>query len=244
MDVPLTPVDFLRRARKLHGAREAVVDRDLRLTYEQFADRCDRWSTALQQLGVGKGDRVAYISPNTHSHLEGYYAVPQIGAVIVPINYRLTADDFAYLITHSGSKVVCAHPDLIPAVDRVRDQLPADIRIRRTRRLARRLARLRATGGRGVPAPGSPAARRARSAGHQLHQWNDVEAEGRDDYPPQRLHQRGRDTGSPADAGRRSLSLDAPDVPCQRLDLHLDRHGHRRDARLPGARWSRRVSSR
>jgi fatty-acyl-CoA synthase len=129
MDVPLTPVDFLRRARKLHGAREAVVDRDLRLTYEQFADRCDRWSTALQQLGVGKGDRVAYISPNTHSHLEGYYAVPQIGAVIVPINYRLTADDFAYLITHSGSKVVCAHPDLIPAVDRVRDQLPADIRI-------------------------------------------------------------------------------------------------------------------
>ena len=51
--------------------------------------------------------------------------MPQIGAVIVPINYRLTADDFAYLITHSGSKVVCAHPDLIAAVDRVRDQLPA-----------------------------------------------------------------------------------------------------------------------
>ena len=128
MDVPLTPVDFLRRARKLHGAREAVVDRDLRLTYEQFGDRCDRWSAALQQLGVGKGDRVAYISPNTHSHLEGYYAVPQIGAVIVPINYRLTADDFAYLITHSGSKVVCAHPDLMPTVDRVRDQLPAGTR--------------------------------------------------------------------------------------------------------------------
>src|SRR4029450_942203 len=71
------------------------------------------------------GDRVAYISPNTRSHLEGYYAVPQIGAVIVPINYRLTADDFAYLITHSGAKVVCAHPDLIPAVERIRDQLPS-----------------------------------------------------------------------------------------------------------------------
>ena len=123
-DVPLTPLDFLRRARKLHGQREAVVDREVRLTYAQFGDYCDRWSSALQSLGVSKGDRVDYISPNTRSHLAGYYAVPQIGAVIVPINYRLTADDFAYLITHSGSKVVCAHPDLIPAVDRIRDQLP------------------------------------------------------------------------------------------------------------------------
>ena len=125
MEVPLTPLDFLRRARKLHGQREAVVDREVRLTYDQFGDHCDRWSTALQTLGVGKGDRVAYLSPNTRSHLAGYYAVPQVGAVLVPLNYRLTADDFAYLIAHSGSKVVCAHPDLIPAVDRIRNQLPA-----------------------------------------------------------------------------------------------------------------------
>jgi acyl-CoA synthetase (AMP-forming)/AMP-acid ligase II len=124
MEVPLTPIDFLRRARKLHGGREAVVDRDVRLTYERFGDRCDRWSAALQALGIGHGDRVAYIAPNTLTHLEGYYAVPQIGGVIVPINYRLTADDFAYLLTHSGSKVVCAHPDLMPAVDRIREQLP------------------------------------------------------------------------------------------------------------------------
>src|SRR5918993_939460 len=113
MEVPLTPLDFLRRARKLYADREAVVDGDLRLTYTQFGERCDRWSAALQTLGVEHGDRVAYISPNTHSHLEGYYAVPQIGAVIVPINYRLTADDFAYLITHSGSKVVC-WPSITP----------------------------------------------------------------------------------------------------------------------------------
>src|SRR5918993_18225 len=125
MEVPLTPLDFLRRARKLYADREAVVDGDLRLTYTQFGERCDRWSAALQTLGVEHGDRVAYISPNTHAHLEGYYAVPQIGAVIVPVNYRLTADDFAYLITHSGSKVVCAHSDQITAVDTVRDKLPA-----------------------------------------------------------------------------------------------------------------------
>src|SRR5262245_61764160 len=124
MEVPLTPLDFLRRARKLYADREAVADGDVRWTYGQFGERCDRWSAAMQALGVERGDRVAYISPNTRSHLEGYYAVPQIGAAIVPINYRLTADDFAYLITHSGSKVVCAHPDQMDAVDRVRPQLP------------------------------------------------------------------------------------------------------------------------
>ncbi|MGQ0733277.1 MAG: long-chain-fatty-acid--CoA ligase [Acidobacteriota bacterium] len=128
MHVPLTPLEFFRRARKLYGERDAVVDRTTRLTYAQFGERCDRWSWALQDLGVEPGDRVAYISPNTHVNLEGYYAVPQIGGVIVPINYRLTPDDFAYLITHSGAKVVCADPDQMPAVDQVRDRLPSDTR--------------------------------------------------------------------------------------------------------------------
>jgi non-ribosomal peptide synthetase component E (peptide arylation enzyme) len=53
METPLTPLDFARRTRRLHGARTAVVDGDLRLSYEQFFDRCDRWPAALQGLGVG-----------------------------------------------------------------------------------------------------------------------------------------------------------------------------------------------
>ena len=56
METPLTPLDFARRTRRLHGGREAVVDGDLRLSYEQFLGRCDRWSSALQDLGVGPGD--------------------------------------------------------------------------------------------------------------------------------------------------------------------------------------------
>src|SRR3954471_1653270 len=102
MEIPFTPLDFARRTRKLYGDREAVVDGPVRLTYREFFARCDRWSTALQRLGVRQGDRVACIAPNTHSHLEAYYAVPQIGAVLVPINYRLAEDDFAYIISHSG----------------------------------------------------------------------------------------------------------------------------------------------
>ena len=123
MEVPLTPLEFARRARRLYANREAVVDGALRLTYAQFFERCDRWSAALQAMGVNKGDRVAYIAPNTHAHLEGYYAVPQIGAVLVPINYRLLPGDFEYIINHCGAKVVCAHSDHIEAVDGIRGKV-------------------------------------------------------------------------------------------------------------------------
>src|SRR5919205_2680483 len=126
METPLTPLEFMRRSRRLHPQREAVVDGELRLTYEQFFERCDRWSSALQRLGVKKGDRVAYIAPNTHAQLESFYAVPQLGAVLVPINYRLTPDDFAYIVNHSGATVVCAHSDYLEAVDGIRGQL-ADV---------------------------------------------------------------------------------------------------------------------
>lgn len=124
MEIPLTPLEFARRARRLYAEREAVVDGERRFTYAAFLDRCDRWSAALQGMGVGKGDRVAYIAPNTHGHLEGYYAVPQIGAVLVPINYRLIPDDFDYILNHSGATVLCAHSDYLDAIDGIRDRLP------------------------------------------------------------------------------------------------------------------------
>src|SRR5882672_2712930 len=124
METPLTPLEFARRSRKLYPEREAVVDGDLRLSYEQFFDRCDAWSAALQALGVKRGDRVAYIAPNTHAQLESFYAVPQIGAVLVPINYRLSPEEFTYIITHSGATVVCVHEDYLESVHTISPQLP------------------------------------------------------------------------------------------------------------------------
>ncbi|HVO05690.1 MAG TPA: AMP-binding protein, partial [Burkholderiaceae bacterium] len=123
METALTPLEFMRRARKLHAGREAVVDRGQRWTYAQFGARCDRWSAALARLGVRQGDRVGTIAPNTHQHLEQYYAVPQLGAVLVPMNYRLTAEDFVYLANHSGSKVLCVHSDYLDLVDTVRAKM-------------------------------------------------------------------------------------------------------------------------
>jgi fatty-acyl-CoA synthase len=123
MELPFSPLEFARRARKLYGHREAVVDGSLRLSYAQFFERCDRWSAALQKYGVRQGDRVAVIAPNTHAMLEQFYAVPQLGAIAVPLNYRLTPDDFAYMIEHCGARVVCAHEDYLDAIDSVRDRL-------------------------------------------------------------------------------------------------------------------------
>src|SRR5258705_7681226 len=122
MELPLTPLEFARRTRKLYSERAAVVDGELRLSYQQFFDRCDRWSSALLKLGVEKGDRVAYIAPNTHAMLESFYGIPQIGAILVPLNYRLTPNDFAYLINHSGATIVCAHSDYLDPVESIRSQ--------------------------------------------------------------------------------------------------------------------------
>src|ERR1700730_13329267 len=124
METPLTPLEFARRARKLYPERVGVVDGESSWTYAQFLDRCDCWSAVLQQLGIGSGDRVAYLSPNTHAQLESFYAVPQVGGVLVPLNYRLTADDFVYLINHSGARMVCADCDYLVAIDSIRSRLP------------------------------------------------------------------------------------------------------------------------
>jgi fatty-acyl-CoA synthase len=123
LDIPLTPLEFARRARLLYPQREAVVDGERRFTYAQFLERCDRWSAALQSLGVQPGERVLVIAPNTHAMLEQFYAVPQIGAILVPVNYRLTAADFRYMIDHCEPVVVCAHADYIDTLESLRGEL-------------------------------------------------------------------------------------------------------------------------
>jgi fatty-acyl-CoA synthase len=123
MEIPLTPLEFARRTRLLYPEREAVVDGSLRLTYGQFLDRCDRWSSALQEVGVQPGDRVVVIAPNTHAMLEQFYAVPQIGAIVVPLNYRLSAAEFRYMIGHCQPVLVCADRNYVGAIEEMRGDL-------------------------------------------------------------------------------------------------------------------------
>lgn len=94
------------------------------MTYSQFFDRCDRASAAFQRTGVRPGDRVATLAPNTASHLECFYSIPQIGAALVPINHRLAPEEIAYILEHSGARVLCAHGDFLEAMDGIRARLP------------------------------------------------------------------------------------------------------------------------
>jgi fatty-acyl-CoA synthase len=124
MEVPLLATDFLNRAVKLFPSKEAIVDGDARFTYAEFGARINQLAHALTGLGVGKGDRVSIISPNSHQFLETYYATSVIGAVIVPVNYRLIAADFEYINNHSGARVCIVDSDYTDTVDSIRDQCP------------------------------------------------------------------------------------------------------------------------
>lgn len=124
MIVPLLVNQFLQRAVSLYGKKTAIVCEDgTRLTYRDWQNRVNQWSNALRQLGVKKGDRVAYLAPNSHPMLEASYAVTQIGAIMVPLNTRLVGDDYAYILNHSGSKVLCADADLVEPIEKVRREL-------------------------------------------------------------------------------------------------------------------------
>lgn len=125
MFVPLTPLDYKRRAAKNFGDKIGVVDGDRRFTYREFAERADRLAGAIRGLDVPPGERVAFISYNTHHLLEAYYGVLQARCVLTPVNIRLTPQDVAYVLDHSAASVLCYHRDFQELVDRVRPGLGA-----------------------------------------------------------------------------------------------------------------------
>jgi fatty-acyl-CoA synthase len=125
MIVPLTPLDFKRRAVRIFGDKVGVVDGEKRFTYREFGERTERLAGALRTLGVGAGERVAILSFNTHHLLEAYYGVPQAGAILAPINIRFSPDDIAYVLTHSEAAVLAYHREFQGVVDRIRPRLEA-----------------------------------------------------------------------------------------------------------------------
>ena len=123
MQVPLLIDDFLRRAARLYPGKTAIVDGDRRLTYREFQARVNQLSHALIERGIEPGDRVCILSPNSHFFMESFYATSQIGAVLVPLNYRLLPEDHEYIINHAGVKAVLVDYEYTGMVDAIRDQL-------------------------------------------------------------------------------------------------------------------------
>ncbi|MFC7135059.1 MULTISPECIES: long-chain-fatty-acid--CoA ligase [Salinibaculum] len=127
MQKPLVVTEFLDRARKYYGDQEAVVaTTGERYSYDELAERADRFSAALQEKGIGKGDRVAVLDPNTHYHLEAAYGAMQIGAVHTPLNYRLIPEDYEYILSDAGVDVIVADYDFAEKVEAIRDEVPTE----------------------------------------------------------------------------------------------------------------------
>lgn len=112
MFVPLLVTDFLRRAVKEYGKKVGVVDGEKRFTYAQFGERVNQLSNGLLSLGIKNGDRVAVIDTNSHRLLEMYYGVPQIGAILLPINIRFLSKEVTYVLNDSETKCLLVNKDM------------------------------------------------------------------------------------------------------------------------------------
>ena len=103
---PLTPCDFLERAAAVWPDRVAIIHGDQRLTYADYLRRSRQMASALKRRGIGYGDVVAIIAPNTPAMLEAHYGVIMAGAVLNALNYRLDAATIAFILEHGGARLV------------------------------------------------------------------------------------------------------------------------------------------
>jgi fatty-acyl-CoA synthase len=126
MDYPLTLTPILRHAQKYFGKKEIVTKAGPaleRYTYADMIARANRLAGALTKLGVRRGDRVATFAWNNARHLELYWAVPCMGAVLHPLNLRLPGDQIAYIVNHAEDQVLFVDPSLLPGVEKLAPHL-------------------------------------------------------------------------------------------------------------------------
>ncbi len=108
----LTPVHFLRRSAYMFPEKTAVVHGERRYNYGELEERANRLASRLEAAGLEKGDRVAFLCPNIPPLLEAHFAVPAAGLVLVAINTRLSPDEVAYILDHSGSEMLFVDREL------------------------------------------------------------------------------------------------------------------------------------
>ncbi len=125
MNIPLSPLRFLRHAERQYASRTAVVSRGERFTYRQFGDRAARLAGALRQIGVQPGERVAFLGTNSHRLLEAYFGVLEAGAVLLPLNIRLAASELEFVLNDSGASVLFIDKQFLPLVESFRHKVPS-----------------------------------------------------------------------------------------------------------------------
>ncbi|KPC99574.1 Long-chain-fatty-acid--CoA ligase [Geobacillus sp. BCO2] len=127
MKTPLNISMMLERA-EMFFPKKQVISRMkggiVRHTYKEIGERTRRLSSVLKRIGVEVGDRVGTFAWNHHRHLEAYFAIPGIGAVLHTINIRLSPQHIAYIINHADDRVLLIDDDLLPAIEVIKDEIP------------------------------------------------------------------------------------------------------------------------
>ncbi|OMP66387.1 long-chain-fatty-acid--CoA ligase [Domibacillus epiphyticus] len=123
MNLPLVLTQFLDRAVTYYGEKTAVITRTASITYRDLNGRVQRLSHGLKSEGIQKGDKVAYLAPNSLEMLEGFYGVFQIGAVMVPLNTRLKPEDYLFILNHSEAKLLFVDDELYSLIKPIKDKL-------------------------------------------------------------------------------------------------------------------------
>jgi len=127
MKAEMTTLDFIDRAVDLYDDVIGMVAHDgTEYTYAEVNDRINQLAHALAERGVGQGDKVALLAPNTHYFIESLYATNKLGAVFVPMNYRLTPGDYEYILDDCDANTVIADYDFAHKIEEVRDDVPAE----------------------------------------------------------------------------------------------------------------------
>jgi fatty-acyl-CoA synthase len=124
MFVPLTPIRCLHRAVDLFPNKVGIVCGERQFTYRQFGERAERLASALSKIGIERGDRVAYLSFNTHQLLEGYYGVVLAHAIVMPLNVRLSPLELKNILCHSGARALLFENDFVPLVEQLKPACP------------------------------------------------------------------------------------------------------------------------
>ena len=122
---PLTPLRFLERSAAVFRTKPAVIADGRRFTYPELLARVRQLAWGLKRAGLNKGDRVAFLSPNTPAMLEAHFGVPVAGGVLVAINTRLNSDEIHYILNHSGAKFLFVDTELTHLIEPIAEDLPS-----------------------------------------------------------------------------------------------------------------------
>jgi fatty-acyl-CoA synthase len=121
---PLSPLSFIERAASVYPERLAVVYGDQRYTWKETYARSRRLASALAKRGIGRGDTVAVMLPNTPPMYEAHFGVPMCGAVLNALNTRLDPEAIAFMLTHGEAKLLIADPEYLPVIKKSNPSIP------------------------------------------------------------------------------------------------------------------------